>query len=263
MSLKDSIYQIYLLTLPEGNMRKKYLSRQGRLGFDNDAFRALVTTKLSNINQLSRMKYGKDIRNAISEGREALKGSPTKFEISRDPKKYKGEKPKESKEALLNEVALKGHHRTFASCIKRLRQLLLIVFTRLGTKSAFVWLMSAPSSALIQPTQLAMFGFGVLHAEFGAGKTAAMAAKYIKNFLTMQALTRTKVGENGEIENEKGQAAIRNSKYVNGSKIKVPLQKAWDIANLQNTFGASLTQDVLSRRDPEEIQARAERGPLS
>jgi hypothetical protein len=122
--------------------------------------------------------------------------------------------------------------------------------------------MSAPSSALIQPTQLAMFGFGVLHAEFGAGKTAAMAAKYIKNFLTMQALTRTKVGENGEIENEKGQAAIRNSKYVNGSKIKVPLQKAWDIANLQNTFGASLTQDVLSRRDPEEIQARAERGPL-
>jgi hypothetical protein len=42
-----------------------------------------------------------------------------------------------------------------------------------------------------------MFGFGVLHAEFGAGKTAAMAAKYIKNFLTMQALTRTKVGENG------------------------------------------------------------------
>jgi hypothetical protein len=38
--LKDSIYQIYLLTLPEGNMRKKYLSRQGRLGFDNDAFRA-------------------------------------------------------------------------------------------------------------------------------------------------------------------------------------------------------------------------------
>jgi hypothetical protein len=117
--LKDSIYQIYLLTLPEGNMRKKYLSRQGRLGFDNDAFRVFVTTKLSNINQLSRMKYGRDIRNAISEGREALKGSPTKFEISRDPKKYKGEKPRESKEAILNEVALRGYHRTFAPCIKR------------------------------------------------------------------------------------------------------------------------------------------------
>jgi hypothetical protein len=260
--LKDSIYQIYLLTLPEGNMRKKYLSRQGRLGFDNDAFRALVTTKLSNINQLSRMKYGKDIRNAISEGREALKGSPTKFEISRDPKKYKGEKPKESKEAILNEVALRATTELAPPVLKGWAAG-FDRFTRLGTKSAFVWLMSAPSSALIQPTQLAMFGFGVLHAEFGAGKTAAMAAKYIKNFLTMQALTRTKVGENGEIENEKGQAAIRNSKYVNGSKIKSPLQKAWDIANLQNTFGASLTQDVLSLRDPEEIQARAERGPIA
>jgi hypothetical protein len=260
--LKDSIYQIYLLTLPEGNMRKKYLRRKGRLGFDNDAFRALVTTKLSNINQLSRMKYGKDIRNAISEGREALKGSPTKFEISRDPKKYKGEKPKESKEALLNEVALRATTELAPPVLKGWAAG-FDRFTRLGTKSAFVWLMSAPSSALIQPTQLAMFGFGVLHAEFGAGKTAAMAAKYIKNFLTMQALTRTKAGENGEIENEKGQAAIRNSKYVNGSKIKVPLQKAWDIANLQNTFGASLTQDVLSLRDPEEIQARAERGPIA
>jgi hypothetical protein len=259
--LKDSIYQIYLLTLPEGNMRKKYLSRQGRLGFDNDAFRAFVTTKLSNINQLSRMKYGRDIRNAISEGREALKGSPTKFEISRDPKKYKGEKPRESKEAILNEVALRATTELSPPVLKGAAAA-LDRLTRLGTKSAFVWLMSAPSSALIQPTQLAMFGFGVLHAEFGAGKTAAMAAKYIKNFLTMQALTRTKVGENGETENEKGQAAIRNSKYVNNSKIKVPLQKAWDIANLQNTFGASLTQDVLSRRDPEEIQARAERGPL-
>jgi hypothetical protein len=259
--LKDSIYQIYLLTLPEGNMRKKYLSRQGRLGFDNDAFRVFVTTKLSNINQLSRMKYGRDIRNAISEGREALKGSPTKFEISRDPKKYKGEKPRESKEAILNEVALRATTELSPPVLKGAAAA-LDRLTRLGTKSAFVWLMSAPSSALIQPTQLAMFGFGVLHAEFGAGKTAAMAAKYIKNFLTMQALTRTKVGENGEIENEKGQAAIRNSRYVNGSKIKVPLQKAWDIANLQNTFGASLTQDVLSRRDPEEIQARAERGPL-
>jgi hypothetical protein len=260
--LKDSIYQIYLLTLPEGNMRKKYLRRKGRLGFDNDAFRALVTTKLSNINQLSRMKYGKDIRNAISEGREALKGSPTKFEISRDPKKYKGEKPKESKEAILNEVALRATTELAPPVLKGWAAG-FDRFTRLGTKSAFVWLMSAPSSALIQPTQLAMFGFGVLHAEFGAGKTAAMAAKYIKNFLTMQALTRTKVGENGEIENEKGQAAIRNSKYVNGSKIKSPLQKAWDIANLQNTFGASLTQDVLSLRDPEEIQARAERGPIA
>jgi len=259
--LKDSIYQIYLLTLPEGNMRKKYLRRKGVPGYSNEAFRIFVTTKISNINQLSRMKYGKDIRNAISEGREAIKDSPTKFQISRNPKKYKGEKPRESKEAILNEIALRATTELSPPVLKGWAAT-FDRFTRLGTKSAFVWLMSAPSSALIQPTQLAMFGFGTLHAEFGANKTVAMAAKYIKNFLTMQALTRTKVGENGEIENEKGQAAIRNSKYVNNSKIKGPLQKAWDIANLQNTFGASLTQDVLSRRDPEEIQARAERGPF-
>ena len=260
--LKDSIYQIYLLTLPEGNMRKRYLRRKNRLGYSNDAYRTLVTTKISNINQLSRMKYGRDIRNALSEGREAIKNDPTKFQISRDPKKYKGEKPKESKIAILNEIELRATTELAPPMLKGL-QAFTDRATRLGTKATFIWLMSQPSSALIQPTQLATFGFGALHAEFGARKTAAMAAKYIKNFLTAQALSRNQVGENGTILDEKGQAAIRNSRYVNNSKIKDALQKAWDLGELQNTYGSSLTQDVLSLRDPEEIQARAKRGPIA
>ena len=260
--LKDSIYQIYLLTLPEGNMRKRYLRRKNRLGYSNDAYRTLVTTKISNINQLSRMKYGRDIRNALSEGREAITNDPTKFQISRDPKKYKGEKPKESKIAILNEIELRATTELAPPMLKGLSAFTDRA-TRLGTKAGFVWLMSQPSSALIQPTQLAMFGFGALHAEFGARKTAAMAAKYIKNFLTAQALSRNQVGENGTILDEKGQAAIRNSKYVNNSKIKDALQAGWDLGELQNTYGSSLTQDVLSLRDPEEIQARAKRGPIA
>ena len=260
--LKDSIYQIYLLTLPEGNMRKRYLRRKNRLGYSNDAYRTLVTTKISNINQLSRMKYGRDIRNALSEGREAIKNDPTKFQISRDPKKYKGEKPKESKIAILNEIELRATTELAPPVLKGF-QAFTDRATRLGTKAGFVWLMSQPSSALIQPTQLATFGFGALHAEFGARKTAAMAAKYIKNFLTAQALSRNQVGENGTILDEKGQAAIRNSKYVNNSKIKDELQAMWDIGELHNIYGSSNTQDVLSLRDPEEIRARAKRGPIA
>jgi hypothetical protein len=260
--LKDSIYQIYLLTLPEGNMRKKYLRRRDRLGYSNDAYRSLVTTKISNINQLSRMKYGRDIRNALSEGRGAIKTDPTKFQISRDPKKYKGEKPKESKIAILNEIELRATTELAPPMLKGL-EAFTDRATRLGTKAGFVWLMSQPSSALIQPTQLATFGFGALHAEFGARKTAAMAAKYIKNFLTVQALSRNQVGENGTILDEKGQAAIRNSKYVNNSKIKDELQAMWDIGELHNIYGSSNTQDVLSLRDPEEIRARAKRGPIA
>ena len=260
--LKDSIYQIYLLTLPEGNMRKRYLRRKNRLGYSNDAYRTLVTTKISNINQLSRMKYGRDIRNALSEGREAIKNDPTKFQISRDPKKYKGEKPKESKIAILNEIELRATTELAPPVLKGM-QAFTDRATRLGTKAGFVWLMSQPSSALIQPTQLATFGFGALHAEFGARKTAAMAAKYIKNFLTVQALSRNQVGENGTILDEKGQAAIRNSKYVNNSKIKDELQAMWDIGELHNIYGSSNTQDVLNLRDPEEIRARAKRGPIA
>ena len=255
--LKDNIYQMYLLSLPEGNMRKMYLRRKGRSGFNNDAYRNLVSTKLSSINQLARIKYGKDIRNALSQGEAALEGQPFELDIQQN-EKLRGEIPREKKQALLNvtreraTTELTPPRKTgFEAAADRA--------SRLGTKAAFMTLMSSIRSAVIQPLQLGSFGFGTLHAEYGAKKTAAMAGKYIKNFLTMKALSRQEFSEDGEVLDTKGEPAIRNSAYVTNSKIKNQLQKAFDAAEERNAFGGRI-YDVMGRASQEQAEIRATAG---
>jgi len=255
--LKDNIYQMYLLSLPEGNMRKMYLRRKGRSGFNNDAYRNLVSTKLSSINQLARIKYGKDIRNALSQGEAALEGQPFELEIQENAK-LRGEIPREKKQALLN-VTRERATTELTPPRKTGGDAVADRASRLGTKAAFMWLMSSIRSAVIQPLQLASFGFGTLHAEYGAKKTAAMAAKYIKNFLTMKALSRQEFSEDGEVLDTKGEPAIRNSAYVTNSKIKNQLQKAFDAAEERNAFGGRI-YDVMGRASQEQAEIRTTAG---
>jgi len=256
--LKDNLYQMYLLSLPEGNLRKAYLRRKGRAGFSNDAYRALVSSKLASTNQLSRIKYGKEIRTAISEGRAQLEDQPTRLDLSEQADK-KGVIPKEKKEQLIKEIELRA---TTELSPPKLTGVGALVdrFSRLGTKAGFVFLMSSIRSALIQPSQLATFGFGTLHSEYGAVKTAAMAAKYMKNIMSAQALSSKQLDENGDLRDARGEHAIRNSNYVNKSPIKSTLQAIWDIGDERNVYGATRIHDVMGRVDPDEVELRGARG---
>ena len=257
-ALKDTIYQMYLLSLPEGNVRRAYLRRKNKGGYSNDALRAFTVTKLANINQTSRAKFSRRIRNLISEGRAQLEGErrdqPTIIgETPRDvQKRYK---EFEKKTALLGEAALRATTELSPPRMTKVEEVLDYA-SRLGTKYGFVFLLTSARSAIIQPTQLLIFGFGTLHAEYGAGKTSTMASKYLKNFLTLRALGSTDAGPNGEVLNQQGEPAIRNSKYVKSSPIKSALQKAWDYADLRNIFVATRIHDITARAEPEESALR-------
>jgi hypothetical protein len=86
-----------------------------------------------------------------------------------------------------------------------------------------------------------------------------MAGKYIKNFLTMKALSRQEFSEDGEVLDTKGEPAIRNSAYVTNSKIKNQLQKAFDAAEERNAFGGRI-YDVMGRASQEQTEIRATAG---
>ena len=256
--LKDNLYQMYLLSLPEGNLRKAYLRRKGRPGFSNDAYRALVSSKLASTNQLSRIKYGKEIRTAISEGRAQLEDQPTRLDLSEQADK-KGVIPKEKKEQLIKEIELRATTELSPTKLTG-TDALVDRFSRLGTKAGFIFLMSSIRSALIQPSQLATFGFGTLHSEYGSVKTAAMAAKYMKNIMSAQALSSKQLDENGDLRDARGEHAVRNSNYVNKSPIKSTLQAIWDIGDERNVYGATRIHDVMGRVDPDEVELRGARG---
>ena len=71
----------------------------------------------------------------------------------------------------------------------------------------------------------------------------------------MQALSRQEFTETGEVLDTKGEPAIRNSAYVNNSKIKSALQKAFDVADERNAFGGRIFS-VMGKAQAEEAEFR-------
>jgi hypothetical protein len=243
VEIKDAMYQMYLATLPTGAARKSAMHRTNDLGYDGDALRAFAINQAAIVNQLARLKYTSPIRNEVSAGREQVAGVPI-TDIN-----------KREMEAIVESLA--ERYTTILSPPKMgSAEAMADAASRLGTRAGFLWMLTSVRSAAIQPTQLAIFGFGGLHAKYGAGKTAAMAAKYMGNFLTARALSRTQVSESGAVLDEKGEAAIRNSTYVNNSSIKDALQKAWDIGELNNTYENTRTASIMELTDARESELR-------
>jgi len=65
-SIKDNIYQMYLMTLPEPDIRRKFTHRQGKTGFSNDVLRNFIVTHHTAANQLARLKYADKVRDGIA-----------------------------------------------------------------------------------------------------------------------------------------------------------------------------------------------------
>jgi hypothetical protein len=240
--VKDAIYQLYLTSLPSGAARKKVMHRKDIPGFDQDPLKAFAINQSMVVNQLSRLKYGAKLRNQIAEGRASIKA----------PFNAPDQRLKESLVSVLaNRVNFGLSPPVMGSMEERADAL-----SRAATKMTFLYMLTSARSALIQPTQLIVFGFGGLHAKFGAGKTVAMATKYMKNFLTAEALSRVKLDGDGQVLNEKGEPAMRNSRYVKESPIKDALQKAWDFGELRNSFSDTYTRSLTGVTEDTESKLR-------
>jgi hypothetical protein len=74
--LKDQIYQVYLMSLPERSFRKQFLHSENVTGFSADILRNFKKSAVSYANQLAKLKYANDIRNQIQRARDSLEGMP-------------------------------------------------------------------------------------------------------------------------------------------------------------------------------------------
>ena len=261
-ALKQSIYEMYLLSLPEGNIRRKYLSRKGIDGYSNDALRNLVNTKLSTINQMARLNFGGRLRTAVSEMQGTTKGVPDKLdiELSTDPE-VKKEVPLETQEAIIGEVAKRSEGELSPIPPEGLFGKLDRA-SQMGTRASFFYMMSAARSALIQPFQVIAFGLPVLHSEYGVKNTGVMAAKYLKNTLLMRNFNNLEFDENGNIVDNATwldkNLAVRNSKYVQNSPIKNALHSMWDYADDRNLFTTGRVQQATESATPSSSIERAQ-----
>jgi hypothetical protein len=226
-SVKDQVYQMYLMTLPDRDMRKKYVHRQGKAGFSADVIRNFVTSQHTAANQLARLAYADDIRNGIGSAYKELAGNPDKLKLS----------------AFVDEVALRAGSEITPPTIEGID---FDKYASLGNSFVFYYMLTSPKSALAQMTQLPIVTLPALVSEYGSS-VPRVVARY-SNLFRMMGLT--KKDAQGNVTTEWGQPSINDSMYIRNIKdpvYKAALTKAWNTANDRDIFMSTYASDMSGR----------------
>ncbi len=195
--LKDLVYQMFLRTLPDADIRKKFMHRKGTKGYGSDVLRNFISSQYSEANRLARLKYGEQIRLRVGESYANLQGNPDKINLA----------------PFVDEIS----RRAFTEVMPVAPQDGGIDWDKvatIGNKIVFFWFLTSPKSAIIQFTQLPMVGLPVLTAKYGAGRTLATAARYLNLFNKLGVPEQARNGVTLKFEglNVSDSAYIRNMK---------------------------------------------------
>jgi hypothetical protein len=158
-NLEESLEQLYLLQLPDQNVRKMFLPRQGTAGMDQDMLRAFTSSAFHMAYQHSRFEHGPKLFNSVKQADSFLTdmGDPKEEKVLRD---YINELSKRV-EFIMNPPDT-GTIPSFLSNV------------------SFIWYMTAPASALVNMLGVVAVGQPVLASRFGQGKTAKTMMSYAK-----------------------------------------------------------------------------------
>lgn len=227
-ALKDNIYQMYLMTLPEKDIRRRFTHRKGKTGFSSDVLRNFISAQHTAANQLSRLAYADKIRNGIASAYAELAGNPDKVRLS----------------TFIDEIAIRASDEMTPQVSSEFNLDKLATITN---QVVFYYMLTAPKSAIVQMTQLPIVGIPVLSAKYGAVDVAKTIARYSNLY---DKLGTTKVDAAGNVITKWGQPTIHDSRYVNNhpdKAYKAMLQHAWMHAQDSNIFMSTFTADVTDR----------------
>jgi hypothetical protein len=225
-AVKDNIYQMYLMTLPDKDIRRKFVHRQGKTGFSADAIRNFIVSQHTAANQLARLKYSDKIRNGIAAAYAEIQQNPDKLKLA----------------TIIREVSNRAINEITPTVPEE--GLDWDQVASIGNKFVFYWLLTSPKSALVQMTQLPIVGLPTLGAEFGIGKATATAARY---GALWNKFGTSKKDENGNVITEWGQPSINDSSYVNehpNPAYRKVLKDAWNFANDKDIFMSTYAGDM-------------------
>ena len=159
--LKDAFYQLYLETMPEADVRKQFIHREGVPGFSLDVVRSIAKSVMQNSMQLPKLKYAQRLRNSVSQARDSIAERPHLTP-------YVQEMERRADSALAPPNT--GIGMQVAGAANRV---------------AFVFYLSSASSALIQPMSLLITGAPVLWARHGVAATTAELTRLLQFWKTL------------------------------------------------------------------------------
>jgi hypothetical protein len=159
-ALKDAVYQMYLLTMPEQSFRSQFIHRKGTAGFTGDALRNFVRSGYTSAGQLSSLKYAPDAFSALDAADDSLKGNPDAPRLSQFVD--------EIRRRVTDEVHPQNEDEWGQRVANGLGQL------------SFLYYLTSIASAITNTTAIAVYGWPVLSARYGKVQATKMLASYMK-----------------------------------------------------------------------------------
>ena len=233
-NLKDSVYELYLRTMPENSFRGQFVERGNITGFSTDVLRGFNETSVKMAVQLSRLKYGPQLRLSISAARDSAKGRP-EVEVFIDDMERRVSSALNPRE--------RGGFDTFATIMNRL--------------SAVTYL-SGPSTALIQPISILQTGAVILGARHGYKETAVELGKMSKFWdefaVTKKRLDGTTAWVMPTIENSKALALNEEEKRA-VQQMRARAVTSSTYASELFEFNVKSTEEVMSKTEKAKVAA--------
>jgi hypothetical protein len=233
-NLKDSVYELYLRTMPENSFRGQFVERQNITGFSTDVLRGFNETSVKMAVQLSRLKYGPQLRLSISAARDSAKGRP-EVEVFIDDMERRVVSELNPRE--------RGGFDTFATIMNRL--------------SAITYL-SGPSTALIQPISIVQTGAVILGARYGYKESAyelgKMSAFWDEYAVTKKRLDGSTAWVMPTIENSKALNLNEEEKWaVKQMRLRAVTSSTY--ASELFEFNVKSTEEVMSKTEKVKVAA--------
>jgi hypothetical protein len=233
-NLKDAVYELYLRTMPENSFRGQFVERGNITGFSTDVLRGFNETSVKMAVQLSRLKYGPQLRLSISAARDSAKGRP---EV---------------------EVFIDDMERRVSSALNPRERGLADTFATIMNRLSAITYLSGPSTALIQPISILQTGAVILGARHGYKETAVELGKMSKFWdefaVTKKRLDGTTAWVMPTIENSKALALNEEEKRA-VQQMRARAVTSSTYASELFEFNVKSTEEVMSKTEKAKVAA--------
>lgn len=227
-SLKNKLYQTYLLTLPERSLKKQLIHAKLVPGHSADALNVFRTSVAQYSAQLPKVVYGGAIQKKIEAAYDSIReGDPSERAKLR---------------TLVDTYVTRTRDSMDAQAYGAVEQFV--------SSFTFLSLMTSLASAAVQPLTLPMQVMPRMFARYGFGSTLAAVGKYTPLFSLVEASVDV-----DPITGERALVAptIGNTKFIKSNPLRARL---WDELNTKRDLFSQKQTDMLLRDRPTKDTSR-------
>lgn len=178
--LQSDVYQLYLLSSPEGSLRKQFIKSKNRLGWSSDIVRTVAETAEEYATDIARLRHRNEIDTALLGVKKLY-----------DAKSQSGEP--NSKRVMIREFATNMEQR-IAGNEQPVTKSWANRIVPWANQLAYISFLTSAATAMVQVTAIPMRVAPYLWARYGMVNTTKALARYMNVFNAMPKLESRKSG---------------------------------------------------------------------